>query len=96
MSAIEVNREIGLEGVQRGLSEALGPGYRVSTTSSDSSLRVIRNFVVWGTVHVRWSGGRTSFRVTPGGFILVGAFNALYTVPKIRRALDQAFPQAAG
>jgi hypothetical protein len=93
MSAIDVNKEVGLDDVQRALSDALGAGYRVSTISG-SSLRVMRNFLVWGTVHVSWSGGATSFRVRPGGLIVVGAFNALYTVPRIRRALAQAFPQS--
>lgn len=94
MSAITVNRDIGLDAVQRGLSDALGPGYRITPTSG-SSLRVMRNFLAWGTVHVSWTEGTTSFRVTPGGLILVAAFNAFYTAPKIRRALDTAFPQAA-
>lgn len=93
MSAIVVNKDVGLESVQRALSDALGPGYRVTATSG-SSLRVVRNFIVWGSVHVSWSGGRTSFQVRPGGLILVAGFNALYTVPKIRHALDKAFPQA--
>jgi hypothetical protein len=93
MSTIEVNKDVGLDDVQRALSDALGPAYRVSITSG-SSLKVMRNFVTWGTVHVRRSGGRTSFRVRPGGLILAAAFNAVYTTPKIRRALDQAFPQA--
>jgi hypothetical protein len=93
MSAIEVNKDVGLEDVQRALSDALGPAYRVTITS-DSSLRIMRNFVTWGTVHVRRSEGRTRFQVRPGGLILAAAFNAVYTTPKIRRALDRAFPQA--
>jgi hypothetical protein len=94
MSAPAVNKEISLEDVQRALAEGLGPGYRVSATSG-STLKVMRNAVTWGTVHVSWSAGKTSFRVRPGGLILVAAFNAVFTVPKIRHGLDRAFPHAA-
>jgi len=93
MAAIEVNRNIELESAQRALSDALGPGYRVSVSSA-SALKVARNFIVWATVRVSWSAGTTSFRVTPGGLIVVAGFNALYTVPKVRRALETAFPNA--
>jgi len=94
MSALAVDREISLEDVQRALADALGPGYRVSVTSG-SSLKIMRNAVTWGTVHVSWSAGKTSFRVRPGGLILVAAFNAVSTVPNIRHGLDRAFPNAA-
>jgi hypothetical protein len=93
MSALAVDKEISLEDVQRALGDALGPGYRVSVTSG-SSVKVRRNAVTWATVHLSWSAGKTSFRVRPGGLILVAAFNAVYTVPKIRHALDRALPQA--
>jgi len=94
MSALELNKDVGIDDVQRVLSEALGAGYRVKVSSS-SALRVTRNFVIWGTVHITQSGGWTTFRVRPGGVIVVAAINAVYTVPRIRRALAQAFPEAA-
>ncbi len=93
MSALTVDKEISLEDVQRALADALGPGWRVTVTSG-SALKVTRNAVTWGTVHVSWPSGKTSFRVRPGGLILVAAFNAVSAVPKIRHALDQAFPPA--
>jgi hypothetical protein len=93
MSALAVNKEISLEDAQRALADALGPGWRVTVTSG-SSLKVTRNAVTWATVHVSWPSGSTSFRVRPGGLILVAAFNAVSTVPKIRHALDRAFPHA--
>lgn len=89
MSTLAVSEEISLEDVQRALGDALGPGYRVSVTSG-SSLKVMRNAVTRGTVHVSWPAGKASFRVRPGGLILVAAFNAACTVPKIRHALDRA------
>jgi hypothetical protein len=93
MTALAVNKEISLEDAQRALADALGPGWRV-TVASGSSLKVAHNAVTWGTVHVSWPSGKTSFRVRPGGLILVAAFNAVSTVPKIRHALDRAFPHA--
>lgn len=86
----EVNHEVSLEDVQAKLSDALGPAYRIKATSG-SMLRVYRNPVIWGTVRVSWSGGKTAFHVRPGGFILIGMLNALTTVPKVRHALDRAF-----
>jgi hypothetical protein len=94
VSVVEVNKDISLDDVYSALSGGLGPRYRTSVLSG-SSLKVMRNVAVWGVVHVTWSGDRTSFRVRPGGLILVAAFNAVYTAPKIRRALARAFPQAA-
>lgn len=91
MSALAVDKEISLEDVRRALAGALGPGWRVTVTSG-SALKVTRNAVTWGTVHVSWASGKTSFRVRPGGLILVAAFNAVSTVPKIRHAIHWAFP----
>jgi hypothetical protein len=89
----QVARELTLEDVQRALTENLGPGYRV-TASSASALRVYRNPVIWATVHLTWPAGETAFRVRPGGFLLVMLLNASYTVPKVRRALQQSFGEA--
>lgn len=90
----EVMKEVTLEDATRALSDGLGPSYQV-TAKSDSTLRVHRNPVIWGTVTMSWPGGKTTFRVRPGGAILVLLLNASYTVPKIRRVLRQAFPEAA-
>jgi len=86
----EVKKEISLADATRALSDGLGSGYRV-TAKSDSTLRVYRNPVIWGTVTMSWAGGKTTFRVRPGGALLVLALNALYTVPKVRHVLDRAF-----
>jgi hypothetical protein len=86
----EVTQELLLADVERALSEGLGSGYRVKATS-DSTLRVSRNPVIWAVVRVSWTGGRTIFSVRPGGALLVLALNAAYTVPKVRHVLDRAF-----
>jgi hypothetical protein len=83
-----IRKEIGLQDVEHALADQLGSGYRVNVTS-DTSLRVYRNPVIWATVHVSWPGGGTAIRVRPGGFVLVMLLNVLYTVPKVRAALDR-------
>jgi hypothetical protein len=93
MAAIEVNRQIEVEDAQKALSDALGPGYQVSVGSS-SSLKVKRNVLAFATVHLSWSGGTTSFRISPGGLIALMAYNSLTTVPKIREAIGKAYPSA--
>ena len=88
----QIKREVRLGDIQDALSEVLGSSYRVSA-KSNNVLSVYRNPVIWGSVHVSWSGGNTTFRVRPGGFLLVMVLNALYLVPKVSHALERAFPQ---
>lgn len=85
---------VSLEDAQRALSEALGPGYKVST-KSDSSFRVHRSGVLGVIVTMSWAEGATTFRVRPEPGLLVMLFNAVYTAPKVRRALVRAFPGAS-
>jgi hypothetical protein len=94
MAAIEVNRQIEVEDAQKALSDALGPGWQV-TAGSSSSLKVKRNLLTGGTVHLSWSGGSTSFTISPTGLIVLMAYNAMFTTPKIREAIGKAFPQTA-
>jgi hypothetical protein len=93
MAAIEVNRQIEIDDAQKALADALGPGYQVSVGSS-ASLKVKRNLLAFATVHLSWSGSATSFRISPGGLIVLAGFNYLYIVPKIREAIGKAFPSA--
>ena len=90
----QVKQEISIEDAQRALSQALGSGYRVHSTS-DSTLRVVRNPVIWASVRMSWSGGTTTFHVRPGGFLLVMLLNMAYTVPKVQRALERSFAAAS-
>jgi len=89
----ELQQVVTLEDAQRALSEGLGSGYRV-TAKSDSVLRVHRSGVLGVTVTMSWALGKTTFRVRPEPGLLVMLFNALYTAPKVRRALVRAFPAA--
>ncbi|HMK99144.1 MAG TPA: hypothetical protein VK428_03050 [Acidimicrobiales bacterium] len=83
---------VSLEDAKRALSEALGPGYKMST-KSDSSFTVHRSGLLGVRVTMTWADGATTFRVRPEGAILVLLFNAVYTAPKVRSALVRAFPQ---
>jgi hypothetical protein len=94
MAAIEVNRQIEVEEAQKALSEALGSGYDVSV-GSPSSLKVKRDFVSRATVNMSWSGGTTSFQVSPTGLIVLALYNSMFTTPKIREAIGRAFPPTA-
>ena len=82
-----------LDDAKRGLSEALGPAYRF-TDKSDSSFTAHRTGVMGVTITMTWADGATTFKVRPNGAVLVLLYNALYTTPKVRRALIQAFPES--
>jgi len=86
-----LKQRVSLGDAERAVSEALGPSYKVST-KSDSSFTVHRSGVLGVTVTMTWAEGVTTFRVTPAPGLLVMLFNALYTAPKVRRALVRAFP----
>ena len=87
----ELNQAVSLEDVQRALGDALGSGYKVSTTS-DSTLRVHRSGLLGVKVTMTWAEGKTTFSVRPEPGLLVMLFNTLYTAPKVRKALVRAFP----
>jgi hypothetical protein len=88
-----VNREITAEEVQHALSETLGPHYKV-TAKSDTRLHVTHNIGL-ATVHISWSPGQTSFQVHGHGIVVLRALDALTITPKVRHALEHAFPNAA-
>jgi hypothetical protein len=92
MPTIEVNADVDAEEAQRALSDRLGTGYKV-TAAPDSSLKVARNVLLRATVEVRRNGGTTSFHITPFGLAGLLLINSAVIVPKIRQALEQAFPQ---
>jgi len=92
MPTVEVNADVDAKEAQQALSDRLGTGYKVTATS-DSSLKVSRNVFLRAGVEVRNNGGTTSFHITPFGFALLLFVNSTVTVPKIRKALEQAFSQ---
>jgi len=92
--SVQVKQEVDVEVVQRALSDALGPAYKVNVTS-DSTLKVSRSTLMIATVRMRRPGGMTTFRVSGFGFLLGKLINSLTIAPKVRRALSQAFPEAS-
>lgn len=85
-----VKQAVSLEDAERAVSEVLGPGFKM-TTKSDSSFTVHQSGLFGVKVTMTWVDGATTFRVRPEGGPLVLLYNALYTAPKVRRALVRAF-----
>jgi len=89
LSKLQVRQEVDVEQLQRVLSDAL-PNSKVRTTSP-STVRV-GTHPFTAAVRIVPDGGATTFKVSGEGFILIRIANELSAVPKVRRALNQAFP----
>ncbi len=90
MSTTEVSRELPLEEVQRTLSDALGPAYKVTATS-DSTLKVRRVPLITAKVNVKWQDDGTIIQAAPGEVWILQGINALTIDPKVRHTISQAF-----
>jgi hypothetical protein len=85
--SVRVRQDVGMEDVHRVLAESLGSDWTVTPTS-DVTVRVERNPLMWATIRLsRATDTETTFHVRPGGILLVAMYNAVYTVPLVRRAL---------
>jgi len=93
MPITKVSREILLDEIQRTLSDALGPAYKV-TAISDSTLKVQRFPLVTAKVKVNWHDDGTTPQAAPGEVWFLQGINALTIYPKLRRTLAQAFTPA--
>jgi len=94
VSTVQLNYEVSLEEIQRALSNALGPAYRVRATS-DSMLKIKRNNVITATVRVSRSEEGTTVRVRGGGLIVARVLDSFTITPKVRHALDRSYTRAA-
>ena len=95
MSTTTVSRDLTLDGIQRALSDALGPAYKVTATS-DRTLKVRRFPLMTAMVDVRWDeADTTTLHAAPGEAWIFQGINALTIYPKVRRALSQAFTTAS-
>ncbi len=94
MSTTTVSRDMTLEKIQRALSDALGPAYKVTATS-DSTLKVQRFPLMTARVDVKWDEDQTTLHAAPGEVWILQGINALTIYPKVRRALSQAFTTAS-
>ena len=86
-------RDVSIEDVQRTLSDGLGADYLV-TVVSQSTLKV-QHSVLTATVRAPHSAGGTDLRVSSFGLIFLRILNALTITPKVRKALESAFPEQA-
>jgi hypothetical protein len=93
MSTLQVKQDVGVEDVQRTLTEALGPKFRVTATSG-SVVKVGRTGVVPSQVRVNPANGMTTLKINTTGLILSRLAQAIWVNPSVRRALEQAYPRA--
>lgn len=95
MSTTTVSRDLTLDDIQRALSDALGPAYKVTATS-DFTLKVRRLPLMAAMVNVKWDEAHTTtLHAAPGEAWIFQGINALTIYPKVRRALSQAFITAS-
>ncbi len=95
MSTTTVSREMTLDDIQRALSGALGPAYKVTATS-DSTLKVQRFPLMTAKVDVKWEeADTTTLDVAPGEVWILQGINALTIYPKVRHALSRTFAPAS-
>lgn len=91
MPTLKVSQDVGVEDVQRTLTEVLGPKFRV-TIGSGSVLRVGRTGVIPSRVRVHSANGETTFQISTTGLIVSRLLQATSINPHARRALEQAYP----
>ena len=91
MAKIQTSKDVGVEDVQRTLSEALGPKYRV-TLAADSKLKVGRTGMIPSLVTVSHSGGGTTFKIGTSGLIISRLVQAAAVNPRVKHALADAYP----
>ena len=91
MSTLRTRRDVGTDEVVRTLTDVLGPQYRVTATSN-TTLKVGRTGVIPSKVQVIRCDGITVFKVTTTGFVVSRIIQAMSINPRVRRALETAYP----
>jgi hypothetical protein len=91
MSTVQIKREVTIDDVQHALSDELGPHYRVNVAST-STLRIGRTGVIPSKVTMTRRGDTTTFKISTTGLILSRVAQATSVNPKIKRALEHAYP----
>ena len=89
--SVQTGQRVDIDDLQRTLSEALGPSYRV-TVASGSTLKVGRTGVIPAKVQLIRSEGGTTFKVRTSGLILSRIIQKCSMNPRIQRALRESFP----
>ncbi len=94
MSQVQTKGDVTAEELEHTLSEALGPRYRVSANGR-SKVKVGRTGVIPSEVEIAHANGMTIFKVRTTGLIVSRAIQVASINPRIRRALEEAYSQAA-
>ncbi|MGO8871273.1 MAG: hypothetical protein ACLQPH_07690 [Acidimicrobiales bacterium] len=83
-----------MEELEHTLSEALGPHFRVNT-SGPSKVKVGRTGVIPSVVEIAHRNGMTVFKIRTTGLIISRVVQVASINPHVRRALEEAYSQAA-
>jgi hypothetical protein len=92
MPSVQTKQEVTIEGVQEALANELGASYRVAV-DSDSTLKIGRTGVIPAKVTLIRRGNLTTFKVSTTGLILSRVLQATSINPKVKRALEKAYPE---
>ncbi|HLN17376.1 MAG TPA: hypothetical protein VK277_11595 [Acidimicrobiales bacterium] len=90
---MQTDHEVGVDEVQRKLSDWLGPSYRVAVTSS-STLKVGPRGLIPAKIQLTKADGVTTCRLRTTGLLLSRLTQAVTVLPRVRRALEESFPSS--
>jgi hypothetical protein len=86
-----INREVGIEEIQRSLANTLGTGYHITRQGADPSALKVTHNLLRATVRARPENNGTTLEIVGSGFILLRIANTLLITRKITNALDRGF-----
>jgi len=94
MSQVQTKQDVTVEELEHTLSEALGPHFRVNATGR-SKVKVGRTGVIPSEVEIARANGMTVFKIRTTGLIVSRVIQVASINPRIRRALEEVYSQAA-
>ena len=94
MTQVQTKQDVTVEELEQTLSEALGPRFRVNATDQ-SKVKVGRTGVIPSEVEIGHANGMTVFKIRTTGLIISRVVQAASINPRVRRALVDAYSQAA-
>ncbi len=94
MSHVRTKQDVNVDELEHTLSEALGPHFRVNATGP-SKVKVGRTGVIPSEIEIAHANGMTVFKIRTTGLIISRVVQATSINPRVRRALEVAYPQAA-
>ena len=94
MSQVQTKQDVTAEELERTLSEALGPHYRVNAIGP-SKVKVGRTGVIPSVIEIAHANGMTVFKIRTTGLIVSRVVQVASINPGVRRALEDAYSQVA-